>query len=116
MRETSQYVVRVSTAELARDLAAGASPALVRFIAQVAARFNVVVSQKLIAQAVPGIGAVGGALVNVAFNDHFERVARHHFGLRALERQHGNEAVQAAYEAAVQRHREGDAKKSRGAE
>jgi hypothetical protein len=106
MREASQYVARVSTTELARDLATGASPALVRFIAQVATRFNVVVSEKLVAQAVPGIGAVGGALVNVAFNDHFDRVARYHFGLRALEREYGNEAVQHAYETAVQRKRD----------
>lgn len=116
MREASQYVARVSTTELARDLAAGASPVLVRFIAQVASRFNVVVSEKLVAQAVPGIGAVGGALVNVAFNDHFDRVARHHFGLRALEREFGNEAVQRAYEAAVLRKREPGVTTSRAPE
>lgn len=101
MRETSQYVVRVTSTELARDLAAGASPALVRFIAQIASRFNIVVNQKLMAQAVPGIGAIGGALVNVAFNDHFDRVARYHFGLRALERRYGNDRIQQVFEKAV---------------
>jgi hypothetical protein len=98
LREASLYAARVTTEQLARDLATGASPALVRLVAEVAKRFNLVVSQKLMAQAVPAIGAAGGALVNVAFNAHFDRVARYHFGIRALERKYGNEAVQAAYQ------------------
>jgi hypothetical protein len=40
------------------------SPALVRLLAQIASRFGVVVTQKLAAQAVPFIGALGGAAVN----------------------------------------------------
>ncbi len=35
-----------------------------RFTAQIAARFGLVVSQKVAAQAVPVLGAVGGATVN----------------------------------------------------
>jgi len=38
-------------------------PVLVRLIAQIASRFGVVVTQKLAAQAVPVIGALGGAAV-----------------------------------------------------
>ena len=49
-------------------------------------------------RAVPAIGAAGGALVNVAFNAHFDRVARYHFGIRALERKYGIETVQATYQ------------------
>lgn len=101
MREAAQYVTRLSADQLAKDLAGGTSPVLVRLIAQVAGRFNLVVNQKLVAQAVPAIGAVGGALVNVAFNAHFDRVARYHFGIRALERKYGNETVQNAYHAAL---------------
>lgn len=37
-------------------------PVLVRLIAQIASRFGVVVTQKLSAQAVPIIGALGGAV------------------------------------------------------
>lgn len=103
MREAAQYVARVTAQDLMRDLAAGASPALVRYIAQVAARFNLIVSQKLLAQAVPALGAVGGATVNVAFNAHFDRVARYHFGIRALERKYGREAVQLAYKTALEK-------------
>ena len=101
MREAAQYAARLSADQLARDVAAGSSPVLVRLIAQVASRFNLVVNQKLVAQAVPAIGAVGGALVNVAFNAHFDRVARYHFGIRALERKYGNDVVQQAYHAAL---------------
>ena len=47
---------------------------LVRLIAQIASRFGVVVTRKLAAQAVPVIGALGGAAVNYAFIDHFKRL------------------------------------------
>jgi hypothetical protein len=102
MREATVYAARVSSEQLARDLSTGASPALVRLVAEVAKRFNIVVSEKLMAQAVPAIGAAGGALVNVAFNAHFDRVARYHFGIRALERKYGLETVQAAYQKALE--------------
>jgi hypothetical protein len=69
-----------------------------RFIAQIASRFGVVVTQKLAAQAVPVIGALGGAAVNYAFIDHFQEVARAHFVVRRLERRYGKDAVRAAYE------------------
>src|SRR6202165_3649960 len=43
------------------------APILVRFITQVASRFGIVVTQKVAAQTLPVIGAVGGAAVNYAF-------------------------------------------------
>ena len=61
-------------------------PLLVRFVAQVASRFGVVVTQKVAAQAVPVVGALGGAAVNYAFIEHFQDVARGHFTVRWLER------------------------------
>ena len=69
-----------------------------RLIAQIASRFGVVVTQKLAAQAVPVIGAVGGAAVNYAFIDHFQEMARAHFIVRRLERRYGKDAVRTAYE------------------
>jgi hypothetical protein len=53
----------------------------------------VVVTQKLAAQAVPVIGALGGAAVNYAFIDHFQEVARAHFVVRKLERRYGKDIV-----------------------
>ena len=73
-------------------------PILVRFITQVASRFGLVVTQKLAAQAIPLVGALGGASVNYAFIQHFQEVARGHFTVRRLERAYGKEAVRKAYE------------------
>ncbi len=73
-------------------------PILVRFLAQVASRFGVVVTQKLAAQAIPVVGALGGAAVNYAFIEHFQDVARGHFAVRRLERLYGKDVVRSAYE------------------
>jgi len=81
-----------------RGVFAEGAPILVRLVAQIASRFGVVVTQKVAAQAVPVIGALGGAAVNYAFIDHFQEVARAHFVVRGLERRYGKDAVRAAYE------------------
>jgi hypothetical protein len=81
-----------------RGIVEEGAPILVRFIAQVASRFGVVVTQKLAAQALPVVGALGGAAVNYAFLDHFQDVARGHFAIRRLERAYGKQAVRAQYE------------------
>ncbi|MCC6777166.1 MAG: EcsC family protein [Hyphomicrobiales bacterium] len=81
-----------------RGLAAEGSPVLVRFIAMIASRFGVVVTQKVAAQAVPIVGALGGAGVNYAFMDHFQAVARGHFTVRRLERSYGKDTVRGRYE------------------
>ncbi|WP_046868549.1 EcsC family protein [Microvirga massiliensis] len=72
--------------------------ALVRLLSQIASRFGVVVSQKIAAQAVPVLGALGGAAVNAAFMDHFQKVARGHFTVRRLERVYGPGTVREAYD------------------
>ena len=59
---------------------------VVRLVAQLASRFGVAVTEKAAAQAVPIVGAVGGAAINAAFADHFQNVARGHFIIRRLER------------------------------
>ena len=79
-------------------MVAEGAPVLIRFVAQIASRFGVVVTQKLAAQAVPVIGALGGAAVNYAFIDHFQEVARAHFVVRRLELRYGKDAVRTAYE------------------
>jgi hypothetical protein len=81
-----------------RGVLAEGGPVLVRLIAQIASRFGVVVTQKLAAQAVPMIGALGGAAVNYAFIDHFQEIARAHFTVRRLERRYGKDAVRMAYD------------------
>jgi len=81
-----------------KGLATKGAPALVKFITQIATRFGASVSQKVAAQAVPGIGAVGGAIINLLFIDHFQSMARGHFIVRRLERNYSPELVRKEYE------------------
>ena len=81
-----------------KGVAREGAPALVRLITQVASRFGITVSEKLAAQAVPIVGAVGGALINSLFLDHFQGMARGHFIIRRLERTYGPELVKQAYD------------------
>jgi EcsC protein family len=93
--EAARYVAE-------RGIVEEGAPILVRFITQVAARFGVVVTQKAAAQAMPVIGALGGAAVNYAFIEHFQDVARGHFTVRRLERVYGKGLVQKEYERLAQ--------------
>ena len=88
--EAVQYLAEKTIAE-------EGAPALVRLIATVAARFQVQVSEKAAAQAVPIIGAAGGAAVNYLFIDHFQDMSRGHFTVRRLERKYGCDVIQKAY-------------------
>jgi hypothetical protein len=106
--ESGYYAARIALAKAMADATVylarhGATregaPALVRLIAQIAAKFNVQVSQKAAAMLVPVLGAAGGALVNTLFIAHFQDMARGHFTVRRLERVYGAELVGAAYRA-----------------
>jgi hypothetical protein len=107
LTESGYFAVRALLArmvsEAARYLAGKsvadeAAPVLVRLISAIAARFGIVVSQKLAAQAIPIIGAVGGVAVNLAFINHFQDLARGHFTVRRLERKYGVATVRTVYE------------------
>jgi hypothetical protein len=89
----------IEVADFAVDKAAlgESAPAVVRFLAQIAARFGLVVSEKAMAQAVAVVGALGGAAVNLAFIEHFQDLAHGHFTVRRLERVYGADAVRAEY-------------------
>ncbi len=78
-------------------LANRAAPPLVQLLNMIGKRFGVVVSEKMAAQAIPVIGAVGGALINTYFIGHFQDIARAHFTIRRLEREFGTAAVTEAY-------------------
>lgn len=105
--ETGYFGVRAALASAVSDAlkytvstsaANQAAPALIRLIKQIATRFSIPVTQKAAAQAVPVIGAVGGALINTLFIDHFQDIARGHFVVRRLERTYGKDVVRATYE------------------
>ncbi|BAL26717.1 EcsC family protein [Azoarcus sp. KH32C] len=104
--ETAYFAARAAMAkavsEAARHIAQqGAvqqgAPVILQLIAQIASRFSINVSQKVAAQAVPVVGAIGGAVINTVFIDHFQGMARGHFIIRRLERWHGSETVQRVY-------------------
>ena len=80
-----------------KGITSGSAPALVRLVTLIGARFGVVVSEKAAAQAIPIIGAAGGALINTIFIGHYQDMARGHFIVRRLEKIHGAEPVRLAY-------------------
>ena len=91
MSEAARYVLQKGVGDQS-------APVLVKLVTQIAARFGVAVSQKIAAQAIPVIGALGGAAVNYAFASHFQSVAHGHFTVRRLERLHGEDLIRAEYE------------------
>src|SRR5271165_4031154 len=80
-----------------RGVANLSAPVVRSLVTEIAARFGIVVSERSAASALPLIGAVGGATVNVIFMNHFQRVARGHFAIRRLERLYGPSVVRQLY-------------------
>jgi hypothetical protein len=91
VNESARFLLR-------SGLSGETAPIVVRLVTQLASRFGVAVSEKVAAQAVPIVGAFGGAAINAAFADHFQNVARGHFIIRRLERRCGAEAVHEEYQ------------------
>jgi hypothetical protein len=82
-----------------RSVASLSAPVVSGLVTEIATRFGVVVSERSAASALPVLGAVGGATINVLFMNHFQRVARGHFAIRQLERQYGATVVRRHYDA-----------------
>jgi hypothetical protein len=74
-----------------------AAPAVNSFLAEIASRFGVVVSERIAAGAVPIVGALGGATISVIFLNYFQNIARGHFTVRRLERDYGGDVVRQIY-------------------
>jgi uncharacterized protein (DUF697 family) len=107
LHEAGYFAVRAAMAKsvtralrqmAGRGIVDESASAIVRLLAQIGSRFGVVVSQKVAAQAVPVLGAIGGAAINAAFVDHFQTLARGHFVVRRLERTYGKGTVRRAYD------------------
>jgi hypothetical protein len=97
MSEAVGFMAGKSAAEIARSLESHSAPLLIKFLSSVASRFELVVSEKFLSEAVPVVGAIGGGMINAAFADYFSEAARYHFGLRALENRHGRKTVEDYY-------------------
>jgi hypothetical protein len=89
--ETAKYLSE-------KGLATKGAPILARLISTIASRFGVVVSEEIAAMAVPAVGAIGGALINTIFMDHFQSIAQGHFAVRRLERRYGAELIEEEYQ------------------
>jgi hypothetical protein len=72
-------------------------PGAIQLARAVAARFGVVISDKLAAQLVPVAGALSAATLNLIFMQHYQDVARGHFIVRRLERDYGPQVIRDAY-------------------
>ena len=104
--ETGYYAVRAALSKTVSDavkhiankgMTEKGAPILVRLITTIASRFGVVVSEKVAAMAIPAIGAIGGALINTIFMDHFQNIAQGHFTIRRLERKYGADLIEKEY-------------------
>ena len=74
------------------------APVLLKFISSISQRFGIQISEKAAAQAIPVIGAAGGALINTIFIDHFQDMAKGHFIVRKLERKYNQHQIKVLYE------------------
>jgi hypothetical protein len=72
-------------------------PMMNSFVSELVSRFSIVLSDRIAASALPVIGAVGGATVNVIFMNHFQQIAKGHFTVRRLERRYGPDLVRRHY-------------------
>jgi hypothetical protein len=105
--ETAYYAVRAAltrtlseAAEFIaeRGMAEEGTPIVIRVMANLASRFGVIITDKMAAEMVPVLGALGGASINLLFVNHFQATARGHFIVRRLERKYGEEFVKREYE------------------
>jgi hypothetical protein len=92
-----RLAANASTMLIERSAANLSAPVTGSLVTEIASRFSLVVSERSAASALPVLGAVGGATVNVIFMNHFQRVASGHFAIRNLERRYGAAMVRRLY-------------------
>ncbi len=100
---TTRSALASAVSEAARHIASKglgekSAPVIVKLISLVSTRFGIQVSEKVAAQTIPVIGAVGGAIVNTLFIDHFQSMARGHFIMLRLEQKYDFDSVKKVYE------------------
>jgi len=98
MKIAIDSIVNMSNKVIQESLAKGQLPLLIKVINTIASRFGVTVSEKMIAQSIPIIGALGGASLNLMFMNHFQKMAEGHFIVKRLEKKYGLDEIQRIYE------------------
>jgi len=103
---TGYFTIRSGLAKAVNDatqhlvqkgLSVQSSPVLIKLISQISSRFGIQVSEKIAAQAIPVIGAAGGAIINTLFIGHFQNMARGHFTVLRLEEKYGLDIIRQTY-------------------
>ena len=74
------------------------APAVIKLINKLVARYSIIITEEVAAKAVPIIGAVSGAGINIIFMNHFQKMAEGHFIVRRLEKKYGEAEVREVYE------------------
>ncbi|MEQ1879216.1 MAG: EcsC family protein [Bdellovibrionia bacterium] len=97
MKQGAEFLAKNSARVVLDNINAGTAPTILNFINKVATYFEVVVTEKMLAEALPVVGSVGGAAVNIAFTEHFGRAAKYHFGMLGLEQKYGRNLVEELY-------------------
>ena len=104
--ESGYFIIRAALAKsvteaaefiATKTLVEEGAPALIRLIVKIAERYSIQISEKLVAQSVPIIGAAGGAAINTIFINHFQDMAKGHFIVRRLEKIYGKELIELEY-------------------
>lgn len=94
----ARSIAKASEYVATKTITEESAPQLLKLIIKISTRFSIQVTEKMAAQALPAIGAAGGAIVNTVFIDHFQNMARGHFIVRRLEKIYGKEIIQSTYE------------------
>lgn len=97
MKAALKAVEKMSTQAIQDALKRGQMPLLIKFIGTIASRFGMTVSEKLVAQAIPVLGAAGGAAINLMFIQHFQDMAEGHFTVKRLENKYGEASIEKIY-------------------
>ena len=101
IRIAADFLAKYSAREVLKALEKGNAPAILQFISRVASYFEVAVTEKMLVEALPIVGSIGGAAINAAFTYFFNNAAKFHFGLKKLESEHGESLISEEYKRAL---------------
>lgn len=77
-----------------------------QFFKQIAQRYGIVITEKMIAAAPPILGAVAGSTINAILTNYYQKMAHIHFRLRRLEFRHEADQVKSCFGRVVRTMRE----------
>ena len=98
LQKANDYIAENGVKGLEKVKMGNSNPVLL-MIGLIATRLTIQISEKFLSRAVPVIGAASGGALNYFYIEHYQKIARAHFKIRGLERDYGQDTVQAAYEA-----------------